>query len=157
MDIKVSTAMLFAAASLSAAASDPLEGIWQATGGGPLMEVRASGGGSLSLVWLDGPAYALLPGTVVGKAVPGRVRGVYDCTACVDPVEGVEREALFVISLDPARPDRLAFGPYEQKTVLNPRRLLPRRLSGVVEKVDTRPEGMDGAVRAGSPPAHIEL
>lgn len=158
------TALLATALAVCSAthAADPIEGRWQVTDGGPLVEICPDGepGGAMTVRWIDGPDLSVLPGTDIARMTPAAAPGVYDCVAVKDPrgdkgyKGGTTR---FVVRLDAARSDRFAFEPYERKIVFNLRVLLPWWYRRAVNVVDSRPSGLDGAVRCDALPRNIEL
>ena len=150
------------AVSAAAHAADPIEGRWQVTDGGPIVEIcpAPEPGRPMTVRWIDGPDLSVLPGTDIAGITPAVAAGVYDCVALKDPRgdKGYKGgTARFVIRLDTARPDRFAFEPYERKIVFNLRVLLPWWYRRAVNVVDSRPSGLDGAVRCDALPRNIEL
>lgn len=159
MTRRLAALVLWLAGVPAAAASDPLEGDWQVNGGGASLrfETGAYRDGSLDIVWLDGPALDIAPGTRVGSAVPGAGAGVYDCRmeACPGP-SGKRSRATFVLRLGPDA-DSFVLEPYRRNRRISLRRLLPYLFRVAVIERSDRPSGLDGGRRLGSAPKFIVL
>lgn len=151
----------FLAATAALHAGDPLEGLWRVTGSGTLLRIALEPGpaGTLDILWEDGPILTIRPGTVVGHAVQTHVAGVYDCSLSLNPSNSRKRlggKVTMVMRLDKTA-NAVTFEPYEQKTTVNLRGLLPWWLRRtVVKKTDTRPSGLDGARRVDDCPDYLE-
>lgn len=147
------------AGTLAAAASDPLEGDWQVNGGGATLrfECGAARDGSLDIVWLDGPALDIAPGTRIGSAVPGATPGVYDCRMEAGPEPGGKRSrTTFALRLG-ADADSFSFEAYRRNLRISLRRLLPYLFRVAVIEGSNRPSGLDGGRRLGAAPQFIVL
>lgn len=145
------------AAALAAGAADPLEGDWQVNGGGATLRFAAARDGSLDIVWLDGPALDIAPGTCIGSAVPGASRGLYDCRVetALDG-SGKRRATTFALRLD-AGADSFSMEAYRRNRRISVRRLLPYLFRVAVIESPNRPAGLDGARRLGAPEPFIVL
>lgn len=160
--LRVAFILAFATVFCVVGSADPVEGLWRVSANGPLLRIAAdnSSTDALNIIWEDGEQLSIVPGTVIGYAVPSPRKGVYDCHTSLVPAgkkKGSKSETHFVIRLLKGAND-IAFEPYEQSIQVDVHRILPwwlRRIS--VKKTDTRPQGLDGARRVGAPPRNLDL
>lgn len=153
-------AIAFALAPSSFAA-EPIEGDWQINGDGARIRFIPARGAASScdIIWLDGPRLDILPGTIIGNAIPTSRPGVYDCRVDTDPRGKADRHryARFVIKLDADTGDSFTFAPYEQAVKFSFQALLPYWWRRPLKSVDSRPSDLDGARRVGAPKPYVEL
>lgn len=150
------------AATFTSAARHPIEGDWQVLGGGPELRITSDTGRDdrLLIIWLDGDDLSLPEGIEAGYMIPSARAGVYDCFAYSDLRGDTGREGgkvHFVARMDAGDPDSFVIEPYDRKIVFNLRMLLPVWYRRAIDVVDERPQGLDGARRTGTRPAHTGL
>lgn len=123
---------------------DPLAGIWQTGGGDALIAFIPQNGNyqQFDIVLLDSHDMSVIPGRVIGHARSSNVTGTYDATFSKS---SLHKTVKVIIRMD--KNLRLTFQPYKQKLSLSLWRLLPYMFRNPVKQVDTRPSGVDGAVR----------
>ena len=142
----------------AAAVSDVLAGDWQVNGGGALLRIAgpAAEGGDMDIIWLDGPDWSIRPGTVIGSARRGSAPGVYDLRLMASP-DGRKRlrEATFAVEMPDA--DTLDFRAYSRGLAVSLWRWVPYLFRVTVERGRERPQGLDGAKRAGAAPQFVVL
>ncbi len=126
--------------------SDPLAGIWRIGGGGAtvaFLPVRA-GESEFDIVILDSPDMSVIPGQKIGHAASTGKIGIYDATMAQKSAIG-RKKVQCIITL--GKDGRLAFQYYKQGYDVKLWRLLPYLFRVSVNKHDTRPATVDGAVR----------
>lgn len=128
--------------------ADPVEGIWQLAPEGAVIAIEADGRGTYSIFLVDAPAPALLPGTLIGGLARTAAANTYD--GRISLPEGPDTR--LTAELDP-RCGTLQFYKYRQRAALNLWKLVPRLFRYSVAWEDTRPEGIDGALRLYPRPA----
>lgn len=143
-------------------ASNPIEGDWQVNDNGPTIRFeKQTNSTNFNIIWLDGSDLSILPGTVIGEAVPTTDSATYDCTAQTDPRGDNARKkgtVRFVIKIDGSNGDTFTFESYDRKTVFKLNALLPYwRLRHAISQVNTRPKQLDGARKCDAPPPYLEL
>lgn len=130
-------------ARLSGRRLDPIEGEWTLTGGGDILIVADGDGFAIEVV--DSPDRSVLPGTVIGRATQSAVKGKYNASVVTDPASGSGKMRSFTLVLNDR--EHLSFVENKKGLRINPWRLLPYMFRGVVNRVDTRADNLDGAVR----------
>ncbi len=146
-----------------AAAADPLTGRWQINGDGAVVDIVESGtpGGTLSMLWVDGPEdISLDAGTVIGTITPAPNVGTYDCHALVNPSahrKGRRRYHDFTVTLSKDDINSLTFTEYRRTSTVSLWRWIPYLFRVTVINSSNRPGGLDGARRVDAPPTYIVL
>ena len=139
----------------------PIEGDWQFFGNGAKIRFEPTHGNNdqFDIVWLDGPDFSIMPGTVIGSATQSAQNGVYDCRIKLDPRHKSDKKRFgrFVVKIDPESADALTITPYEQATKFRIEGLLPYWMRRPIREVDSRPRNLDGARRVGAPSPYVEL
>ncbi len=126
--------------------SDPLAGIWRIGGGGATVAFLpvAAGESEFDIVILDSPDMSVIPGQKIGHAVSTGKIGVYDATMAQKSTVG-RKTVRCIITL--GKDGRLSFAYYKQGYDVKLWRLLPYLFRVSVNRHDTRPSTVDGAVR----------
>lgn len=155
------TLVLLAAAvpTVACLGADALEGEWRIYGEGAVLRVNPPEreGGPMEIVWMDGPAVRLLPGTVIGTARPGAAPGLYDFSVQVDPTgRARSRHVTFAARLSQDGDD-LIFETYDTRRRVSIWRIVPYFFRVGLTKGDRRPDGLDGARRTDAPPKFLVL
>lgn len=138
----------FAAAKqiIDSRGADPLAGIWRIGGGGATVAFLPSGtsASDFDIVLLDSPDLSVIPGQTIGHAAAtGRI-GTYDASlARTQP--GNKKTVRCIITL--GKDGRLSFDYYKQGYTVRLWRLIPYLFRFSVNRQDTRPSSVDGAVR----------
>ncbi|MDE6310293.1 MAG: hypothetical protein K2L96_00550 [Muribaculaceae bacterium] len=136
-----------------AAASDPVEGLWQMspTGGGAVFELQACPGqrGVFELRMIESPDWRIPPGTVCGRVMAAARPGVYECV--MDAAPGAKKKSLkgaytATLELDDTG-HRLLFKPYSRHRRVSLHRWLPYFFRVTLERENPRPSDLEGAVR----------
>lgn len=135
-----SLASIFAGRRLS-----PVEGVWQIHDYGAMLLISRESSSTFAIVLLDSPILDAPTGVTIGRAV---------ATADADRFDAaLERGAIADNKLKPVRlvltvtaDGMLRLNPYSTGVKLNLKRWLPYLLR-IVEKNDTRPNGLLGASR----------
>ncbi len=153
------TLLILALAAVCAKAEgDPVEGIWRATAGGAVFEIKTAPGlpGEYVLTMLDSPDYTIEPGTEFGRMSLTAAPGVFDARLRLSPGERPVTNPLKeyrTVVMELTGEGRMTFKAYEKSRILSLHRLLPYLFRISVTDRNTRPEGMDGAVRIDPPVA----
>lgn len=136
--------------TLDCRADDPLIGRWQLTQGGEIAIAPADDmHGSLLMLVIDSPDRSIMPGTVIGLAIPSAVRGHYDAVFYNNPGVKGSGTGKFMLMLNDA--SHLSFKSVKHGVKFNPLRLIPYMFRGVITSVDNRPDNHVGAIRVGRP------
>ncbi len=139
----------------------PIEGLWQmANGDGALFAiVRAEPStdiapARLMMVMVRSPWRSIRPGTLLGHLVATPKPGVYEARIYASLAQrtglSLPRPFSLVLGEDNAL---LTFKPFKSPLKVNLFRLLPYMYRRVVTLQDSRPEGLDGAVKVYPRPA----
>ncbi len=159
------TAILLLAAAFTAAAQmrwvrlDTLTaaempaGVWRQMPAGAIFEVAPIAGrqGEYTMSLLTSDDLTILPGTHFGTMRATAEPGIYDAELFLDPKNaGTQRnnrkKRRFTISVD-LHAARMHFKEYKSRFTVSLWRLFPYLFRFSVKYEDTRPEGLDGAVR----------
>lgn len=134
----------------SVAADDIPMGVWRQMPAGALFKIeRVSGHKDVfRLTLLYSEDLTIKPGTEFGTMRATAVRGTYDASLLADPRKpgAASKRRSFTIEVDPEA-GRLCFKHYKKHFTVNFTRMLPYLVRFSVRREDTRPEGIDGAVR----------
>lgn len=132
----------------------PAEGIWQMAADGATFAIVREDAVSeplprhLKLIMIESPNRRVRPGTVIGHAIPTVKPGVYEARLYtrIRELGGLELPRKFLLTLgkDDAT---LTMQPYKSPVKVNLLRLLPYMYRSVVRLQQSRPDGLDGAVR----------
>lgn len=132
----------------------PLEGLWQMADDGALFAIeRADAPGEhaprkLRLVMVRPSWRSIRPGTVFGHAVPTARPGVYEARLYSELGRRVGLGIPRRFTLELASEGRmLTFKPFKSPVRINLFRLLPYLYRRVVTPQQSRPDGLDGAVK----------
>ena len=138
----------------------PVEGIWQMAADGAVFAVERETPSAtetmpreLRLTIIRSPHRRVRPGSVMGTARPTVKPGVYEATlnTRIADLGGLELPRRFLLTLN-ADGTALTMEPYKSSVKVNLLRLVPY-LYRVVRVQDSRPRGLDGAVRIYPVPA----
>lgn len=126
--------------------ADPLAGIWRFGGDGATLAFVpvAAGESEFDIIILDSPDMSVIPGQNIGRAVSTGKVGVYDATMAQNRTLG-HKTVRCIITL--GKDGRLSLQHYKQGYEVRLRRLLPYLFPFSVNRQDTRPGSVDGAVR----------
>lgn len=132
----------------------PIEGLWQMGGDGALFVVEraewstAHAPAHLKLVMVRSPWRSIRPGTVFGHAVVTAKPGVYEARIYSENAQrsGLALPRKFTLTVD-ADGGILTFKPFKLPFRINIFRLLPYMYRRVITPQQSRPDGLDGAVR----------
>lgn len=140
-----------------------VEGIWRFTASGATVAVERftppGYDGSPTcyrLVVVSASDRSVVPGTVMGYAVPTSRQRVYDAVLYTS-VEGVSLTATrrFTVKMDDDD-NRLSFTPVKRGVSVNIRRYLPYMFRIGITRYDTRDASLDGCVREFPAPSGME-
>ncbi len=126
--------------------TDPLTGIWKIGGDGATIAFlpRVGSTSTFDIVLLDSPDLSILPGGIIGEAVSTGRLATYDATMNVSPgTTGRKTKSILTIDKD----GRLNIKPYKQGKTIKLWRWLPYLFRISVTDNNTRPDGVDGAVK----------
>lgn len=137
---------------------DPVEGIWSMNpnGGGATFAVLARPGepGAFEMILLESPDWRIAPGTPCGSVDATSKSGVYECRLLASPGStkgsGLAKYTATLRLDDQGR--RLVVRPFTKRTYINLRRWVPYLFRVSIDKENTRPDDIEGAVRV-YPPA----
>lgn len=138
----------------------PAEGVWQMAADGAVFAIERETPSAtetmprqLRLTIIRSPHRRVRPGSVMGTARPTVKPGVYEATLNTRIAElgGLELPRRFLLTLN-ADGTALTIEPYRSPVKVNLLRLIPY-LYRVVRVQDSRPRGLDGAVRIYPAPA----
>lgn len=138
---------------------DMAEGVWRFVPDGAVFAIVREPGafsGRFRVVVLDSPDMSIPPGTEVGSAARTAVPGKYDVRLHLRPagsrrlMAGFSDPSTFIMEVDPS--GRLTLTGYRRGKRVKINRWLPYFFRLRVEDVDTRPQGLDGAVRLAPDP-----
>lgn len=132
----------------------PIEGLWQMGGDGALFVVEraewstAHAPARLKLVMVRSPWRSIRPGTVFGHAVVTAKPRVYEARIYSENARrsGLALPRKFTLTVD-ADGGILTFKPFKSPFRINLFRLLPYMYRRVITPQQSRPDGLDGAVR----------
>ena len=130
----------------------PIEGVWM-TSAGAYIAISANGINTYTMTILHSPDLSILPGTIMGSAhLSGKV-GMYDASIFRNftPDGKGHHSQQLAITVDVST-GMMRFDPYKQGWRINLRRLIPYLFRVTVQREDTRPDGLEGAMRI-FPPA----
>ncbi len=139
----------------------PVEGVWQMAGDGATFVVERETPSAtetmprqLRLTIIRSPHRRVRPGSVMGTARPTVKPGVYEASLNTRIAElgGLELPRRFLLTLN-ADGTAMTMEPYKSPVKVNLFRLIPY-LYRVVRMQESRPRGLDGAVRV-YPPAAV--
>lgn len=125
----------------------PIEGVWM-TSAGAYIAIRANGINSYEMTVIHTPDLSIAPGTVMGSAHISGKMGMYDASIFRDfTADGKgHRPQRLAITVDIST-GMMRFDPYKQGWRVNLRRLIPYLFRFSVQREDTRPDGLEGAMR----------
>lgn len=138
----------------------PVEGVWQMAGDGAVFAIERETPSAtetmprqLRLTVIRSSHRRVRPGAVMGTARPTVKPGVYEATLNTRIAElgGLELPRRFLLTLN-ADGTALTMEPYRSSVKVNLLRLIPY-LYRVVRVQESRPRGLDGAVRIYPSPA----
>lgn len=138
------------------ATGDPVEGVWRTTAGGAVFEVKAAPGlpGEYVMLVIDSSDYTVEPGTEFGRMSLTASPGVFDARMRISPsdksVTNPFKEYRTVV-IELTGEGRMTFKAYDKSRRISLRRLVPYLFRISVSERDTRPQGLDGAVRIDPP------
>ena len=123
-----------------------IEGIWQWTDGATMAISRVSPG-VCRIVMLDSPDLRVVPGAIAGQATATTSADTWDITLAtrVDNSGALTKHGRFTARVDDN--GTLKLEPYKVGYKWNWWRALPHLFRFRVEKVNTRPSGLDGGTR----------
>ncbi len=135
----------------------PIEGVWEMTDGGATVAITANTGTQrhvttdFLIIYVNGPELSIPRGSVIGRAIPGSSKGIYDAEIYTDvstsadgsPTLAKPRTFTLTINAD----SRLALQHYEKGVKVNAWRLVPYILRYSLRRVNQRPANIDGMVR----------
>ena len=126
--------------------TDPITGIWKIGGDGATIAIlpRAAGNSTFDIVLLDSPDLSVLPGEIIGEAVTTGRLATYDASMNQSP-GSLKRKVKSILTID--KDGRLNIRPYKQGKSVKLWRWLPYLFRISVSDHDTRPDGVDGAVK----------
>ncbi len=126
--------------------SDPLAGIWQLGADGATIAVlpTSPSASDFDIVILDSHDMSVIPGQSIGHARSTGKAGIYDASFVRSNILG-KKTVRCIITL--GKDGRLSFDYYKQGYNVKLRRLLPYLFRFSVNRQDTRPTSVDGAVR----------
>lgn len=125
----------------------PIEGVWM-TSAGAYIAIHANGINTYEMTILHSPDLSILPGTVMGSAHTSGKIGMYDASifrSFSSKGKG-RRPQRLTITVDIST-GMMRFDPYKQGWRINLRRLIPYLFRVTVQHEDTRPDGLEGAMR----------
>lgn len=130
----------------------PVEGIWQMSADGAVFAIEraepstAHAPANLRMVMLRSPWRSIRPGTVFGHVVPTAKPGVYEARIYSSFAQrsGLAIPRRFTIDV---KSDILILKPFKSPVKINLFRLLPYMYRRVITPQQSRPEGLDGAVK----------
>lgn len=126
---------------------DDVEGYWELTAGGALLEFRRTPGksGSYDIFLIDSPDYTVVPGTKLGSMDATAVAGKFDVILAADPRRGPGgKSRRFIFDIENGK---LRMSAYKVGKTVNIYRLLPYLFRVGIRDTGNRPEGIDGAIR----------
>lgn len=126
--------------------ADPLAGIWRIGGDGATVAFLPTGPSKpdFDIVILDSPDMSVIPGQTIGHATATGKTGTYDANFVRSQPAG-KKTVRCIITL--GKDGRLSFDYYKQGYSVRLWRLLPYLFRFSVNRQDTRPASVDGAVR----------
>lgn len=126
--------------------SDPITGIWKIGGDGATIAFlpQAASASAFDIVLLDSPDLSILPGDIIGEAVTTGRLATYDASMNTSPGT-TKRKVKSILTID--KDGRLNIRPYKQGKSVKLWRWLPYLFRISVSEHDTRPDGVDGAVK----------
>ncbi len=136
----------------SVTAADDIEGYWELTAGGAVIEFRQQPGrdGAYDIFMIESPDYAIEAGTPIGSMKATAVAGKFDAVLSSDPRRGVAaKNRRFIFDITDGR---MRMSSYKVGKSVRLYRLIPYLFRVGVRDADTRPDGIDGAIRI-APPA----
>lgn len=139
----------------------PAEGIWQMAADGATFAIERADSDpaeplprNLRLTIIKSPLRRVRPGTLMGTARPTVKAGVYEASLStrIADLGGLEIPRRFLLTVSPDG-QTLTIEPFKSPLKFNLFRLLPYMYRGVVRLQQSRPDGLDGAVRLYPPSA----
>ena len=171
-------AVLALCAVLTTAAAPPLQrvelgadadhtdacGIWETTSSGTVFEISRTPGtrDDYTVTVVEAADYRLPPSTTIGKLTATAIPFCYDAEFSTDPLAGHTRKIArqkncrFIIEFD-KQLRSCTFKAYKKGKRISFHRMLPYLFRITVVDSDTRPQGIDGAIRIDSPPTPVIL
>lgn len=125
---------------------DPICGIWRMGGDGAEIAIlpRAGRSSHFDIVVIDSPDMSVMPGTHIGSITATGKLGTYD--AQFEARKGLLNRTLrYILTLD--KDDRMQFESYKKGKKVALWRWIPYLFRVTVSDYNTRPSGVDGAVR----------
>ncbi|MCM1519001.1 MAG: hypothetical protein NC117_10205 [Pseudoflavonifractor sp.] len=131
-----------------------VEGIWMFTASGATVTMErftpddaAAPPVCYRLVVLSAPSRSIVPGTIMGYAVPTSRQGVYDAALYTSSEDAsLTTPGRFTIKMGDDD-NRLSFTPVKRGVTVNIRRYLPYMFRIGISRYDTRDASLDGCVR----------
>lgn len=131
----------------------PYEGVWRMTPGGAVFALDAVPGraGTYDMRMIFSPDLTIAPDTYFGTMTATADPAVYDASLLLDPsgtkgAKSMRRRRSFTVEFN-TDANRMVFKPYSDKWTVNFNRILPYLFRFSVRRENTRPKGLDGAVR----------
>lgn len=120
--------------------------MWR-TGAGAIFDIVPAGGGNFSLMLLDSPDLTAPCPSTIGTMAPTGTPYTYEASLSADiTTAGSKKKHTCIIYINPES-STLTFTAYRRGKQVSLWRLLPYMFRISVKDVDTRPRGIDGAVR----------
>lgn len=132
----------------------PIEGVWEMTDGGATFAIEraepstSTAPARLRMVMVRAPWRSIRPGTLLGHLEPTAQPGVYEARIYSGMAQrtGLNIPRAFTLKLND-RASILTFAPFKSPLKFNLFRLLPYMYRHVVTLRQSRPDGLDGAVK----------
>ncbi len=126
--------------------ADPISGIWRIGGDGATIAILPQQGSiaRFDIFLLDSPDMSVIPGKMTGSAVTTGQLCTYDATLS-DVTAGKSKRFRCIMTI--GNDGHLTIKPYKQGKRISLRRWLPHLFRITVSDYDTRPSGVDGAVK----------
>lgn len=135
---------------LNARPQQPIEGIWELTGGGTIAIIHKDGDQGFVIEAIDSPDRSVMPGTEIGRISPTAVPTKYEATLYTKIYNGrTSSPKKIIMQLNDAT--HLSFVTIKKGVRVNLFRLIPYMFRGIVTPIDSKPENVNGAVRVGRP------
>ncbi len=126
-------------------ASSPA-GLWR-TGAGAVFDIVPAGAGSYTLILIDSPDVTAPCPATIGTMTTTGTPGTYEAALSAGlTAASARKKHTCIITVQPGS-ETMTFTAYRKGRQLNLWRLLPYMFRISVKDIDTRPRGIDGAVR----------
>lgn len=121
-------------------------GIWQFTQGGTFAIVPDSYSDRMAIIALDSPWRNLMPGTIIGAAMPTGKKGVYEAllyrTISAEGIPSAPKKIIVTVTDS----THINFLEVKNGIKINPWRLIPYMFRGLISSNDNRPVDLNGAL-----------